>query len=268
MFRKIILSLVFFVITLNAEFIGEAGYGYNYYRYTEPGLMKIQGNLQSVFTKLGYLGDEIGLELIYSQTFAPKTKYFGSTMSGIPVNAIPSKDNFWNLDFRFGRRMNMLGSNYDGLAYIGVGYRYLKNNVQNEGGYTREQIYYYIPVGFYAIDGMGADGLSARYGAEFRYMFLGTNKTHIGEAIPSINPSVLTFTQKNNFGLKVYIGFEYEIAQSFKIFTQATADYWYVKDSNTQSVTYINNTSTLYQGYFVEPNNNTIQLGIEVGIGL
>lgn len=265
MFKRLSVLLLF-VITLNAEFIGEAGYGYNFYRYSEPGLMKIQGNLHTVFAKLGYLGEDTGLEVNYLQAFDENTKYFGSTMSGIPVLNIPSKDNFWNLDFRFGARMDMLGDNYDGLAYIGVGYRYLKNKISGQGGYTREQIYYYIPVGFYAIDGMSIDGLSARYGIEARYLFLGKNKTHLGEAIPSANPSVLTFTQKNNLGFKIYIGFEYEIAKAFKIFTQASADYWYVRDSDTVLATIRNGTS-LSQGSFVEPSNNTIQIAIEAGIG-
>lgn len=261
---RILFILSFFVAGLSAKMIAEAGWGYNYYRYSEPGVMKIQGNLHSVFAKLSYLGSNSGVEANFSHNFDVNTKYFGSTMSGTPLDSIPSKDTFWDADVRFGKRMNFLAKNYDGLAYIGFGYRYLKNKVSNQGGYTREQIYYYVPMGFYAIDKMLLENLFARYGIEFRYAFLGTNKSHIGEVNPSFNPRVLHFTQKHNFGLKVYTGFEYRISGSFGVFIQTSADYWYVKKSSSARANWIDSNQQ-YQGEFIEPNNNTIKIGIEVG---
>lgn len=264
MLNKLYIFFVF-VITVNAKFIGDVGYGYNFYRYEEPGLMKIEGALHTIFAKLAYIGEYTGLEINYLQAIDKNTKYNGSTMSGIPLLNIPSKDNFYNIDFKFGKRMNIF-DNYDGLGYIGIGYRYLDNKISGSGGYKREQIYYYIPVGFYASDGMFTDGLFARYGAELRYLFLGVNKTHIGDAILDANPSVLKMIQKNNFGLKVYSGFEYFLSDKFKVFVQVSADYWYVRESSIATASYRYN-GVLYQGSFVEPMNNTVQFGIEAGIG-
>ena len=53
MLKKIVYILLF-SIALNAKFIGDAGYGYNFYRYEEPELMKIEGALHTIFAKLAY----------------------------------------------------------------------------------------------------------------------------------------------------------------------------------------------------------------------
>ncbi len=262
--KKVIFILIF-TISLNASFIGDAGYGYNFYRYEEPNLMKIQGALHTIFAKLAYLGDIVGVELNYLQALDQSTKYYGSTMSGLPLLGTPSNDSFYNVDFKFGKRLNIF-DNYDGLGYIGIGYRYLNNQLSGLGGYRREQTYYYIPIGFHVSDGMFIDGLFARYGAEARYLFLGVNKTHIGDAISNIDPSVLKMIQKNNFGLRVHSGFEYFLSNDFKIFMQISADYWYVRESSTAIATYISN-GVSYKGVFVEPANNTVQFGVEFGIG-
>lgn len=264
MLKKVLYIFLFCVVT-NAEFVGDAGYGYNFYRYEEPGLMKIDGTLHTIFAKLAYLGDSTGLEINYLQAFDINTKYDGGTMSGKPLLNIPSKDAFYNVDFKFGTRLRLF-NNYDGLGYIGIGYRYLDNRISGSGGYRREQIYYYIPVGFYASDGMFADGLFARYGVEARYLFLGVNKTHIGDAIPDANPGVLKMIQKNNFGLRVHSGFEYFLTKDFKIFLQVSADYWYVRESSTAIASYTQN-GVSYRGTFIEPTNNTVQFGVEIGIG-
>ena len=264
MLKKIVYILLF-SIALNAKFIGDAGYGYNFYRYEEPELMKIEGALHTIFAKLAYLGDYVGLEFNYLQAIDQSTQYYGSTMSGIPLLNIPSKDNFHNIDFKFGKRLNIF-DNYDGLGYVGIGYRYLDNKISGSGGYKREQVYYYIPIGFYASDEMFADGLFARYGAEVRYLFLGVNKTHIGDAIANVNPSVLKMIQKNNFGFRVHSGFEYFLSDEFKIFMQISADYWYVRETSTAVTTYMAN-GLSSQLTLVEPSNNTVQFGIELGVG-
>lgn len=265
MFKRV-LYLCLFCISVNAKFLGDAGYGYNFYRYEEPGLMKIDGMLHTIFTKLAYVGDIAGVEVNYIQAFNANLKYNGSTQGGTPLINIPSKDDFFNVDFKIGARLGLY-DNYNGFGYFGIGYRYLDNRVSGSGGYRREQLYYYIPIGFSASDGMSLGGLFARYGIEFRYMFLGVNRTHIGDAIPNINPSVLTMEQKNSFGLKVHTGFDYFISDYFKLFTQFSADYWYVRESSTGITTQTKNNSYIIKQAWIEPRNNTFQFGVEVGLG-
>lgn len=264
MLRKIAI-LCAFLGALNAEFIGEAAYSYGFYRYTEPGLMKIEGTLQLATLKLGYFGKRLGIETNFAHSLPSSTKYIGQTMSGTPVNA-PSRDDLWALDVRLGTRRFVFGNHYDGLTYIGAGYRYLKNKVQHAGGYTREQDYIYLPFGFYYVDESPWDDIYVRYGVELRYAFLGRNKTHIGEVLPSIDLPVLRFTQKNNFGSKVYVGLEYDVVETFRFFVQFSADYWYVNESNSVRAVWSEN-ATRKQGYFYEPKNNTVSFAIEAGFG-
>lgn len=259
---RICLSLLLFSI-LKAGFIGDAGYGFHYYQYTEPGLMQIRGNLHTIYTRVGYLGDSVGFDVNYDTVFDNNTFYYGSTMSGAPILHVESKDRFWDSKFRFGSTMNFLSNGSTGLAYIGFGYRYLKNKVINEGGYTREQIYYYIPIGFYMHDKI-VDNFYARYGLEIKWLFNGVNKTHLGEVLPTIDIPVMKFIQKNNLGINTHLGFEYKIDDIAGFFAQVKVEYLYVKDSNTIKATYTEGGASK-TFYFLEPENNTLQAGIELG---
>ena len=263
MFKKF-LYLSLFCVIANARFSGEAGYGYNFYQYEEPGIMKIDGTFHTIFAKLAYI-NTISTEINYIQSFNANLKYNGSTQGGTPLINIPSKDSFFNIDYKIGARIGDYAS-YDGFGYVGIGYRYLNNRISGSGGYEREQAYYYIPTGYYASDCITSI-LFARYGFEFRYVFLGVNKTHIGDALPGISPSVLKMEQKHNLGFKTYVGFDFFVSDSMKIFTQLSAEYWYIRESSTSMTTYKNSDGSIIQQSWVEPKNNTIQLGIEIGFG-
>ena len=262
--RKIY-SLPFLFSVIKAAFVGDVGYGFNYYQYTEPGLMQIRGSLQTIYTRLGYLGDNVGFDINYDTVFDNKTFYYGSTMSGAPVLHVESRDRFWDGKFRFGSVINFFSDDNLGLAYIGFGYRYLKNKIMHTGGYTREQIYYYVPVGFYMHDRV-LDNIYARYGLEIKWLFHGINKTHIGEVLTTINTPIMKFIQSNNLGISAHLGFEYKISDVSGFFTQLKAKYLYVKDSNTIKVTYTNGETKT--SYFLEPANNTFQAGLEFGLTL
>lgn len=262
--RKIyLLVYLCFLNMLNAGIVGDIGYGFNYYQYSEPSLMRITGNVHTIFTRLGYLGDTVGFDVNYNTTFNNNTYYYGSTMSGIPILNVPSKDRFWDSKIRVGSIIDFLSNGSSGLAYVGFGYRYLKNKVLNIGGYTREQIYYYIPIGFYSNSKL-VDYFYIRYGFEFKWIVMGINKTHIGEVMPTIDTPILKFNQKNNFGINGHVGFEYKINDYAGFFTQLRVEYLYVKDSNVIKVSYTDR-GVKQTSYFVEPTNNTIQAGIEAG---
>ncbi|RDU56704.1 hypothetical protein [Helicobacter sp. MIT 99-5507] len=265
MFKKF-LYLCLFCIVANARFITETGYRYSFYQYEEPGLMKINGTLHAFFAKLAYISDFISTEMNYAQSFNANLKYNGSTQGGTPLVNIPSEDNFFNADYKIGARLGLY-NNYEGFGYLGIGYRYLNNRISGSGGYRREQVYYYVPVGFYASDSMSSRGLFARYGFEFRYMFLGINKTHIGDAIQGINPSVLEMEQKHGLGFRTHFGFDYIMINDFKLFTQLSAEYWYIRESSVGITTYKDNSGKIVQQSWVEPRNNTVQFSIEVGLG-
>lgn len=108
------------------------------------------------------------------------------------------------------------------------------------------------------------DYFYVRYGFEFKWIFVGTNKTHIGEVIPTIDTPILKFNQKNNFGINGHVGFEYKINDYAGFFTQVRVEYLYVKDSNVIKASYTDR-GIKQTSYFVEPTNNTIQAGIEAG---
>lgn len=261
--RKICLLLICLNL-LNAGFVGDIGYGFNYYQYTEPNLMQIRGDIQTINTRLGYLGDSVGFDVKYDTTFDNDTFYYGSTISGMPILHVDSKDTFWDAKFRFGSVTNFLSTSGTGLAYIGFGYRYLKNKVIHIGGYTREQIYYYIPVGFYMHDRI-VGNTYARYGLELKWLFNGVNKTHLGEVLPTIDTPIMKFKQRNNLGINTHLGIEYKFDDLAGFFAQFRVDYLYVRDSNIIGATYTDN-GVANKAYFVEPANNTIQAGLELGL--
>lgn len=196
--------------------------------------------------------------------FNAKTFYYGATISGLPVLGVEPRDRFWDSKLRFGSVMNFLSSRSTGLAYIGFGYRYLKNKIIDNGGYTREQIYYYVPIGIYMRDYI-IGNLYTRYGLEFKWLFNGINKTHLGEVLSTIDAPIMKFTQKNNLGINTHFGFEYKINDIAGFFAQIKVEYLYVKDSNIVKATYTEGNINRVL-YFLEPKNNTLQLGLELGV--
>lgn len=75
----------------------------------------------------------------------------------------------------------------------------------------------------------------------------------------------MKFIQKNNFGIATHVGLEYKINNVAGLFAQIKTEYLYVKDSNIVQATYVDS-GVFKTSYFVEPANNTLQAGLEVGL--
>lgn len=97
---KFLIIFFLFVISINAKFFSDVGRDYNYYTYSEPKVIKIKGDLHSLFTRLGYLRDGYILESNYSIFFASNAKYFVN--EGQSLVNISLRDNFWDVNFKFG----------------------------------------------------------------------------------------------------------------------------------------------------------------------
>jgi hypothetical protein len=224
--------------------IGPAFHSFN---YEEPGLMELDGSLYGVIgSYMHRISDGLGFTLSLSYAFGSDTDYTGSTWGGTPVTA---KADDYIVEFR-----GLLGySNF----FAGIGYRYWNNWVKATGGYEREILYCYVPIGIEA-----SSPLSEKWTwgiqAEYDYFVQGKVYSYLSEAIDGYNnPEV---DQYGGYGYRFSVEFKRELTNLHALSIEPFYIYWDIDESDPALLTQYG----VPKGYVIEPENETENFGIQV----
>ncbi len=229
----------------------------SYIKYDEPGLMENKGEMYGLVFSYAYhnkLMTKIEGKFSYGEV-----NYEGSTWDGTPltIKRIP--------DFMVELRA-LLG--YDFKAnesitispYSGVGYRYLQDNSQDRysGGYERESNYIYIPAGVETVARLGG-GWSVGATAEIDIFIWGRQISYLSDADSGYND--IENEQMKGYGARgsVFIAKKFEKV-GFVI--EPFIRYWNIRESMDADVVY----DGYIEGYGVEPNNNSTEIGCKLAI--
>lgn len=142
-------------------------------------------------------------------------------------------------------------------SYIGIGYRFLENDLRDlgSGGYRRESQYLYIPIGITNRFHVSKD---ARISTSIEYDVLvwAEQKSYLSD-VNSWHATVFgdpVNEQKSGYGIRVSTAYEM-IDWSIGLFF----NYWDIEDSEKNQYTDGVTTYTLY-----EPQNDTKEIGLEI----
>lgn len=145
--------------------------------------------------------------------------------------------------------------------YIGFGYRYLNDDmsgmVSSTGaiGYEREQSYFYSPIGIETITEL-ENGWSIGVTLEYDIFWSGKNKSHFSDVNSAYND--LEFDQDEGYGCRGSIKFQKK-GDKVDYLIEPFVRYWNIKESDRDLLIA---TST----YYVEPKNNSTELGIKFAV--
>ncbi len=147
--------------------------------------------------------------------------------------------------------------------YIGIGYRYLDDNMGGKlsttgaAGYDRESHYVYMPFGIKTktpLEGLWSLGFNVEYD-----LFLdGTQESHLEDVSSAL--STLENDQNDGYGVRGSIQLVHQ-ADAWNLLVEPFIRYWNVDESN---IAVINCGGTpCAAGY--EPNNESTEYGVKVG---
>ena len=221
------------------------------YRYVEPGLMKLSGERGGVFGAYTFTNDTRGL---FSRIDVRESygwlKYDGTgTKSGVPD---------WIIEARAVVGADFLpGSGVSLSPYVGLGYRFLYNDLRGYGstgavGYRRYSNYLYEPVGLTARIDLG-DGLIFAPTMEVDIFLRGRQESRLSDTgLGFVN---VTNRQDRGRGHRIYLMFERD---HWAI--GAWTHYWHIMDSDSQFAGVVGGITRFGR----EPENTTRESGLEL----
>lgn len=188
-----------------------------------------------------------------------KVNYDGATMSGRPLYLENIFDYTWETRTTLGKKF-LLNSKIDFTHSVGIGYRYLNDNMGKVyyGGYERESRYWYIPLNFETNINFSS---SKTYGfnLEFDYFLKGLQKSHLSDFNPYYNDVVNV--QNGGFGIKSRVFIEKEFDKC-EFFGTLFSSFWHIKKSEISFLKYDDE----IVAEVWEPENITLEMGLIMGL--
>lgn len=143
------------------------------------------------------------------------------------------------------------------IPKVGLLFRRLVDaNDEASGDYQRDQDYFAIPIGLDILFPAGP-GQLALTGFATAY-FSGVNKTHFTDVGGDNDP---TFKQDKGRGMELGISYQQDQWHAGFFFRK-----WKVEDSDAKLVTFPAAPTTINDGLYIEPENDTISYGIKGGV--
>jgi hypothetical protein len=230
-----------------------------YYKYREPGLMKQTGYFYGVETAYTYREwvptfptDDSELKWMFRAEARYDwgiVDYDGALQDTETGEKIPYS--FDDKHDSIGEFRLLLGPDFPkadvvDTLYSGLGYRYLHDDKSGDPfGYDRRSNYLYLPVGFSTLRNLSGSWLISA-NAEFDLLLLGRQSSDLsGFGFGEIHNK-----QNNGYGLRGSVGFEYT-AKELAIILQPFIRYWKIGQSEVDNG-------------FVEPKNNTTEIGLDL----
>jgi hypothetical protein len=253
-------------LTMGAEF--------SYFKYEEPDLMEQAGPLFGVYAEYAVRTPENDKVSSWEEFLS---SYQNNYVFGIEGRFLGGQVDYDSRDTGSIDNINEYLFEIRGLAgydfpagestvltpYIGIGYRYLDDNMGGKSsttgaaGYDRESHYVYMPFGLKTstpLEGPWSLGFNVEYD-----LFLdGTQESHLEDVSSSL--STLENDQNSGYGVRGSIQFARQ-ADTWNFLVEPFIRYWNVDESN---IAVINCGGTpCAAGY--EPNNESTEYGVKVG---
>lgn len=228
------------------------GVDVNYFDYEEPGVMNETGVMAGIYglytfdylyplTFSGYGSMSFGNldydgAIVYEdgteEPLQVSTPNFIFNMRGISGLKLRAEDHVWT-------------------PYIGLGYRYLEDDLPTQYGYIREQTYYYVPVGVMLMF-VTKFGWSFEGTLEYDIFLDGRNRSYGGALGPGI-----TVHQNSGQGARASVNFLFPKMlypnYPVKFNIEPFVEYWDINDSN------------VVNGFY-EPANESTMFGMRLGM--
>ncbi len=247
----------------DAKLLYDLGIGMMHYRYSEPGLMHISGPMFSAYGSFGYVNSlfKFQTDLSYS-TYVGVNRYDGGIQhedGSITLSQTKSQDWYAATAAKFG--LTLFEQKERFFAYIGLGYRFLANDLQDQGevksSYRRYQGYLYLPVGL-----TGELALTPMFsligGLEYRILLFGHNHSMLTDIHYDKN---VFFRQHNGYGGRVSAGMRFYMSAKYSLKLLAYWDFWSLDKSSIALATSPAGT----RSRFIEPKNHTNEFGATLG---
>ena len=217
------------------------------FNYEEPGLMELDGTLYGVIGSYTQWSENgLGVTLSLSYAFGSDTEYTGSTWGGTPVTA---KADDYIVEFRG----LLAGRN----LFAGIGYRYWNNEVKAPGGYEREILYWYVPVGIEASAPLSERWIG-RISAEYDFFISGAVTSYLSQAVAGSNDP--ENEQDSGYGYRFSVEFKRELPELYALSIEPFFIYWDIDESDWALLTQYG----VPKGYIYEPENETKTYGVVV----
>jgi len=223
------------------------GLEYSNFNYEEPGLMELDGTMYGIMGNYVHQSEH-GLKFSLSLGYVSGSDldYTGGTWGGTPVTA---KADDYIVELRA-----LLGVK---TFFAGIGYRYWNDKVEATGGYERETLYWYVPIGIEV-----GSPLSEKWAwgikAEYDLFLLGRVCSHLSEAVAGFNDSEVD--QDSGYGLRFSLEFKRELRNLYALSIEPFFIYWDIDESDWAILTQYG----VPIGYVYEPENETTNYGIRV----
>jgi hypothetical protein len=229
----------------------EAGIQLSQITYKEPGLMNESGFMYGLF--LSYSNKKELMAKFDGLLAFGQMKYEGSTQSGEPLTVSGIKDTMMELRAVFGP-VEPLSDTLAVIPYIGFGYRYLYDGLNNiPGGYRRESNYLYLPIGIES-PFPAKTGWSLGFTLEFDLFLQGKQVSHFSDVDPGYND--IENGQTSGYGLRGSVRFIK--AGRNDIIIEPFVKYWKIGESGKEFLTYYGSP----MGVAWEPANNSTEIGV------
>jgi len=223
------------------------GLEYSNFNYEEPGLMELEGSMYGIMGSYVHQSDD-GLKFSLSLGYfsGSDLDYTGGTWGGAPLTA---KADDYIVELRA-----LLGVK---TFFAGIGYRYWNDKIKATGGYEREILYWYVPIGIET-----SSPLSEKWAwgikAEYDFFLMGTVYSYLSQAIAGLNdPEV---DQDSGYGLRFSLEFKRELGNPYALSIEPFFIYWDIDESDWATITQYG----VPIGYVYEPENETTNYGIRV----
>jgi hypothetical protein len=274
---KIFFIALFFInfFPLNSfakQSIFEIAYEVSSYTYKEPHLsnpISLKGNKQgvSIFSKsYGLWGNEINSSSFEFRYMSGKTDYNGWMCSGeicTPFEYSGIQDYYLEGTAKMGR----IFYNQEDLQIegnLGLGYRYLKDNLQSigAGGYLRKSRYIYVP-----FEAIFKYKISESFGITLKTEFdwLLSGEQYSGKIAGYSDSTDVSHRQEQGYGLRASLKLS-SLVHNMEFFVEPFWRYWHIQNSESE-YQYVQIGGDWYQQLTYEPFNTTQEYGVKIGIG-
>ncbi|WP_143428396.1 hypothetical protein [Helicobacter sp. 11S03491-1] len=248
-------------LSLKPTFYGTIKTGLGYYSYKEPNVMSITGPMYVVSAIGGLKLNPLiktDATLYYSRDLGRNTYDGGIMLNDGSILPHQSLSSDWYVGGKY-RAGLIIGNGIDEwlVLYLGLGYRYLHNQIHGSGAYLREQTYLYMPMGG-QVKVWLFDKVRLNLDVEFRALLLGNNISHFKDLGYDNN---LHFIQNSGSGTRVTLGAEVFITRKSSILVEGFLDYWNIGQSSKEKLY----EKGISKGSYIEPVNKTLFYGLQVG---
>ncbi len=257
-------SSVKYATSTTQQFLTDFGIGFNYYRYSEPRIY-IEGPMFNVFGSLGYVKKAFRMQGdLYFSTYMGANTYHGLLLDQPNTSMVlNSKDWYINGAAKLG--VTLLDKKETLFAYIGLGYRFLRNHISDDekhiSSYRRYQGYLYLPIGFQGE--LPVNKKSSLIGnLEYRMLLFGHHTAKMTD-VGSDNDA--HFVQKFNSGngVRISFGSRFYTEHQFSVKVMAYWDAWFIDASANSVANYVQGQ---LKNTLIEPKNQTNEFGINVAL--